>query len=348
MAMAIDKQYGNTTANTSASTTVAAHFNKRSDAEGAVEELKDAGFRADQISLAVRPAYGAGSSTGYQAGGSTAYKTGAGKADHDEESFWTKVKDFFEGHEDNHEDNTDSAKSGAGLASGSIKDGARVVAASESDPYGYDYDREGFHGSLTSMSIPPDRATYFSRRFGAGNEGAVVVVRAAGREKEAESILKNNNGDLGANAASYDAASESGNESVAGTQRIQLLGEVLRVHKERIQRGEVRLHKEVVTDQQTIQVPVEREELVVERVAVDGKTPASGIIGKDQDIRIPLSEERVRVDKQNVVREEVNVGKKVVTSTQKVSDQVRHEELRVEKDGKSKVEQLDPKTRRSA
>jgi uncharacterized protein (TIGR02271 family) len=115
--------------------------------------------------------------------------------------------------------------------------------------------------------------------------------------------------------------------------RVQLFGEVLRVHKERISRGEVRVRKDVVTENQTIEVPVTREELVLERVAVSPNTPASSAnIGRAQEIRVPLSEDSVRVEKQPVVREEVVVGKREVSDVARVGDEVRHEELRVDSD----------------
>jgi uncharacterized protein (TIGR02271 family) len=115
--------------------------------------------------------------------------------------------------------------------------------------------------------------------------------------------------------------------------RVQLFGEVLRVHKERISRGEVRVRKDVISENQTIEVPVMREELVLERVQVSGETPASSAnIGGSQEIRIPLSEEKVRVEKQAVVREEVNVGKREVAGVETVNADVRREELRVDPD----------------
>lgn len=115
--------------------------------------------------------------------------------------------------------------------------------------------------------------------------------------------------------------------------RVQLFGEVLRVHKERISRGEVRVRKDVITENQTIEVPVTREELVLERVAVSPNTPASSAnIGRPQEIRVPLSEDSVRVEKQPVVREEVIVGKREVADVARVGDEVRHEELRVDSD----------------
>ena len=88
----------------------------------------------------------------------------------------------------------------------------------------------------------------------------------------------------------------------------------------------------MITENQSVQVPVTREELVVERVPASGQANA-GEIGADQEVRIPLSEERVRAEKQQVVTEEVRVGKRAVQNTENVSDNVRHEELRVEKDG---------------
>jgi uncharacterized protein (TIGR02271 family) len=123
-----------------------------------------------------------------------------------------------------------------------------------------------------------------------------------------------------------DAANSAG-------ERVQLFGEVLRVHKERISRGEVRVRKDVITENQTIEVPVTREELVLERVAVSPNTPASSAnIGRAQEIRVPLSEDSVRVEKQPVVREEVIVGKREVSDVARVGGEVRHEELRVDSD----------------
>jgi uncharacterized protein (TIGR02271 family) len=107
----------------------------------------------------------------------------------------------------------------------------------------------------------------------------------------------------------------------------------LRVHKERINRGEVRIHKDVVTENQTIEVPVTREELVLERVPVSGTSPVpSSSIGSAQEIRVPLTEETVRLEKQAVVREEVLVGKREVENVATVGDAVRREELRVDSD----------------
>jgi uncharacterized protein (TIGR02271 family) len=163
-----------------------------------------------------------------------------------------------------------------------------------------------------------------------GEEGAVVTVKAEGREAEAEAILTSAGGDLGQGATDFQYPQTQTEEPSGTAQRIQLLGEVLRVHKDRISRGEVRLRKEVITEQQSVQVPVTREELVVERIAGDDVTPVQGSIGADKEIRIPLSEERASLDKQTVVREQVAVGKRAVEEVRNLDSDVQHEELRVE------------------
>ena len=59
----------------------------------------------------------------------------------------------------------------------------------------------------------------------------------------------------------------------------------------------MRLRKAVVTEQRQVDVPVTREEVVLERHPV------------------PIMEEEVRVEKRPVVKEEVTLGKRKVTET---------------------------------
>jgi uncharacterized protein (TIGR02271 family) len=105
---------------------------------------------------------------------------------------------------------------------------------------------------------------------------------------------------------------------------IQLFGEVLRVRKEKVGSGEVHVRKESVTRMETLQVPVTREQLVVEHSDEDGRT------APEDSIRVPLSEERVHIDKDTVLREEYKVGKREVTQNESVSDRVRRERLLID------------------
>jgi uncharacterized protein (TIGR02271 family) len=93
-------------------------------------------------------------------------------------------------------------------------------------------------------------------------------------------------------------------------EHIELREEELRVEKERVEAGEVRLRKEVVEENKTMDVPVTREEVVVEKRSVGGRRPASGQVGEDEEISVPVMEEQIEVEKTPVVREEVSLKKR--------------------------------------
>ena len=99
--------------------------------------------------------------------------------------------------------------------------------------------------------------------------------------------------------------------------------------------------KEVVEEQKTLEVPVTREEITVERRPVS-REPSDTPIGQGgEDIRVPVREEQVSVEKRPVVTEEVSVGKQKVQDTQQVSGTVRREEARIEGAGDVDVERRD-------
>lgn len=120
-------------------------------------------------------------------------------------------------------------------------------------------------------------------------------------------------------------------------EHIELREEELRVEKERVEAGEVKLRKEVVKENKTIDVPVTREEVVVEKRSVGGHRPASGDIGEDEEITVPVMQEQIQVEKTPVVREEVSLKKQQVQDTRQVSDTVRREEAWVDTAGRAEV-----------
>lgn len=297
--------------------TIAGYFENKADAGEAIQALQEAGFTSAHLGVAHRGDSASSTTTTSRAASATGEKaTGA----------WDKIKNFFEGN--TAEPYADERTQGD-LAT------REITAAPDNTPSGstnYDsYDDSDLHGSLTGMSVPEDRSRYFGHRFNNSEQGAVVTVNAGDRRAEAEAILTRYGADLGENAGTYDySQTNERTGNVQDAQNIQLLGEVLRVHKDRVSRGEVTIRKEIVTENQTLQVPVTREEIVIERRQADGSTPASGSIGQNSEVRIPLSEERASVDKSTVVREEVSVGKKRIEEVRDLSDRVRREELVVE------------------
>ena len=115
---------------------------------------------------------------------------------------------------------------------------------------------------------------------------------------------------------------------------VRLREEQLEPRKHMEQTGEVQLRKDVHTEHKTMDVPVSREEVVIERHPVD-RRPADDADFREegQTIRVPVREEQVSVEKRPVVTEEVTVGKRPVTETQTVSGDVRREEAKVEREG---------------
>jgi uncharacterized protein (TIGR02271 family) len=191
------------------------------------------------------------------------------------------------------------------------------------------------------MGVPEEDAQRFDQGFRAG--GTLVTVNAGARPDEARDCLHESGADLGTMGrgrvagSGSTAGTSSSSVSDQDTQSLQLREEQLRAEKERVQAGEVRVRKEVVTEERTLEVPVIREEVVVDRRPAAQGQQASGRIDDGEEIRIPLMEEEVHVEKTPVVREEVSLKKRQVQGTQQVSDTVRREEAHIEQSGHAPV-----------
>ena len=107
--------------------------------------------------------------------------------------------------------------------------------------------------------------------------------------------------------------------------------EQLDVNKERVATGEARLRKYVVTDSETVEVPVTREEVRVERTPINANEAANhnARIGEDE-ASVTLHEERVDVSKNTVPVEKVNLGKQEVTETERHTEELRKERIDVD------------------
>jgi len=175
--------------------------------------------------------------------------------------------------------------------------------------------RGGFARALAALGILRDDSEYYEGECQAGR--AVLTIQAAGREDEALSILHE-----------FGGSERSGAEA----RPIQAREERLDIRKKPVQTGEVRVRKEVHEEERNIDVPVQREEVVVERRPGSGRE-ASGPIGDRDQIRIPVREEQLHVEKTPVVNEEVTVGKRAVHESKPVRETVRKEEVKVEEEG---------------
>jgi uncharacterized protein (TIGR02271 family) len=316
-------------------TTVVGAFDNRQDAEKAVEELHRAGFRDDQIGFATRGAEsdigepeskaGEGAAGGLLTGGVIGGILGALAA-----GLIPGIGPVIAG----------------GILAG-VLGGAAVGAAAG-----------GLIGALMGMGVPEEEASYYNREFESGR--TIVTVKADGRYDEARAILQRYG------VLEYGAQPAMGTMGTMGTTRreemretrpttrqeevretrpsgtrmadtdrdrtMELREEELRATKRPVEAGEVEIRKDVVSQQRSIDVPVTHEEVTIERHPVD-RRPADRPIDEGETIEVPVRAEEVDVEKRAVVYEEVEIGKRPVTETQRVSDTVRREEVRMDREG---------------
>ncbi len=296
--------------------TVVGVFHDHQAADRAVSDLRQAGFRDDQIGVAGR--HPEGSWKGEEASGEESHAgTGA----------------------------LTGVLAGAGLgglvglgvlagiipAIGPVIAGGTLAALLANAAGGAAIG--GLAGALIGAGIPAEEAEYYHGEFEAGR--TIVTVRADGRHDEAEAILRRHGAyDMKTRDTAAHATAEKIHATTGG-QAIPVREEELQAHKHQVEAGEVTVRKDVVTEHKTMDVPVQHEEVIVERHAPSGQYTASSadIASGHQEIRVPVMEEQVSVEKHPVVKEEVTVGKKIVQDTEKVGGEVRKEEVHVERQG---------------
>jgi len=241
----------------------------------------------------------------------------------------------------------------------------------------------GLAGALVGMGIPKDEAEYYESEFQAGRTLVTVkadgreteargILQRFGAHDRSSAEMSGTTTSSAAmagtgSACSVGTSSKSSSQGFAGTgthasssksfagssgdacstgshqhgQSVKAVSEELNVQKVPKQ-GEVQVRKEVHTEHKTIEVPVTREEVVVERTH-PGTHATSGNMGS-QEIRVPVREEEIRVEKTPVVKEEVRVTKRQVQDTERVSENLRKEEIKVDTKGNASVR--DDRTKR--
>jgi len=112
--------------------------------------------------------------------------------------------------------------------------------------------------------------------------------------------------------------------------------EELRVGTTQRETGRARLRKYIVSEQVQTSVPVEREELRVEREPITDANRGDALSGGDlteEEHEVTLRSQEAVVDKQVVPKERVRLDKDVVREERQVSEEVRKEQIDIEGDG---------------
>lgn len=117
---------------------------------------------------------------------------------------------------------------------------------------------------------------------------------------------------------------------------IQLHEEQLDISKKKVPLCEVKFHREFVTEEKTITVPVKREELVIEKIILN---PISSYNAENhiETIRIPISEERFDIDKHIVQLEEITIKNHTFEEIQHINEILKKEKINVKVTGNANV-----------
>lgn len=106
--------------------------------------------------------------------------------------------------------------------------------------------------------------------------------------------------------------------------------EELRVGKTEQEAGRARLRKYVVTENVTETVPVQHEEIRVEREPITDENVDRATAGADiseEEHEVVLHEEQVVSEKRAVPKERVRLSKETITEEQQVSEELRKEQI---------------------
>jgi len=123
--------------------------------------------------------------------------------------------------------------------------------------------------------------------------------------------------------------------------RVELAEEDLTATTRGVERGAVHVDKVTTEEQQTLEVPVTEERVTINRRVVDRDVVPGDATFEEGSIDVPVRGEEVEVDKRARVREEIEIGKEQVTTSQQVTDTVRREEARIADDTDTVVDDVD-------
>ncbi len=127
-----------------------------------------------------------------------------------------------------------------------------------------------------------------------------------------------------------DVVEERGTVQDRDDLTIELAEEELHARTREVDRGDVTISKNVVAEEQTIEVPVTEERVSVSRRAVDRDVTAGDQVFEGGTIEVPVRGEEAVIEKSAHVTEEIEISKDVAQETERVTDTVRREEVQID------------------
>jgi uncharacterized protein (TIGR02271 family) len=121
-------------------------------------------------------------------------------------------------------------------------------------------------------------------------------------------------------------------DEIADSDSVLVRNEELEVGTQVRTSGQARLRKRTTTETRTVEVPVTREEIVLEREPVDPDSAEARAADAGADEVVVDTQEEVPVVTKKVSAEKVSLDTATVQDTETVSETVRHDDVDVDRD----------------
>jgi uncharacterized protein (TIGR02271 family) len=191
-------------------------------------------------------------------------------------------------------------------------------------------DEKGVHGTLDLTVVPPQgsESKLVLVRFDDGSQVFADASTFIEREEGVFSFPGSFDELLGQNQSSkYGTTAFGDNAQIV----IPLLAEQLKIARQKVLTGGVRVHKTVSERTETIDEPTLKEEMEIQRVPVNQFITEPPAVRYEGDVMIvPLMEEVLVVEKKLVLREEIRIIKRRDTLRNPQQYVVRREEATLE------------------
>jgi uncharacterized protein (TIGR02271 family) len=173
------------------------------------------------------------------------------------------------------------------------------------------------HAQLTNLGVSSSEADIYKDELAAGK---IILVSENGIGTDA---------DLDTFATGTAPFAGSGSDLNPESEKVKRREEELQINKHKVKTGEVQVDKTVSEEFKGVEVPVEKDEVHVERRPVTDYEESTRPIEDDESIRVPIVEEEIEVRKKPVVKEEVVIDKSKNLDTEYVADTVKKEHVDV-------------------
>ncbi|EEG78652.1 YsnF/AvaK domain-containing protein [Dethiobacter alkaliphilus] len=137
----------------------------------------------------------------------------------------------------------------------------------------------------------------------------------------------------------FDKEKHKHKEEFAEDAKLTLHEERMDIDKDRVKSGEVNLHKDVIEEYKAVDVPVSREEVIIERRALNEQSDTP--IGEEETYHIQTNRDEIDVDKHTMVTGQVEAHKQSVEGSRQVDKKLKREEADIDAEGEPRLKKKD-------